>query len=230
MKRIFGLETKECQCTSIMFYSEKILQLLIMLMLKVHVKRSINILMRNGHHIGHIGSTTKGWWQIFYRWTSIIVCGTSGRLTIDQHTNTWWQLFHRWTAIRLLESWTHASYCRVESGCEFNSIQKESFIHSLISVDLWARASPQLNLWFDWNASSGCTYFFSPNNTTLDNGWQPKVFHQQMKSESEKRHVHIHQFFSPTNTTLNNGKYFISRWKVKVKSDRSTYTKFLFTN
>ena len=105
-----------------------------------------------------------------------------------------------------------------------------SLIHSLISVDLWARASPQLNLWFDWNASSGCTYFFSPNNTTLDNGWQPKVFHQQMKSESEKRHVHIHQFFSPTNTTLNNGKYFISRWKVKVKSERSTYNIFLFTN
>ena len=36
--------------------------------------------MRNCNHIGQIGSTPKGWWQIFYRWTSIIVCGC-GRLT-----------------------------------------------------------------------------------------------------------------------------------------------------
>ena len=57
MAKFLRLKAKEWKSAR----TENIGLFVITLVLKVHVKRSINVLMWNGDHIGHIGPTPRGW-------------------------------------------------------------------------------------------------------------------------------------------------------------------------
>ena len=65
-----------------------------------------------------------------------------------------------------------------------------NFFHQLTLLWIMESISSAGEKW-KWKVKGAhTTFFFSPTNTTLDNGWQPKVFHRQVKSEKWKEHIH----------------------------------------